>query len=604
MRPVLSLFFLLFLTSFVFAQYNPTQNRARAYQDKGVLKLAIENYGRFGGVASPEGWWWDFQYISNLSFVMGIPGKDKNGNPYPWAVGPKTVYDITNNEFVTIGNDTTYWGATVSESWFDRTPALNRTDWEAVEDATSKLHNPNATAGNYYGRYGYYTNAEDSTPLIATSTIPNTWPLINGERVWPGRWAKDPADPSGVREIEGQFVSDQDIYFQFDDRLATRDVDPGQGYPMNVRVEVSSYSYADTSARDMIFFNLIIHNNSSYDYKEAYLGLYFDANVYSRLGNGSYSGRTIDDDMMVYDLENNMAYIYDLDGDHSNPFVGDKKLAFCAVKFLDTPTSSRDLDLNGDGAHDVAKNDKLGLTSWHWFDWYFRPGARDVNPTQGPWSGDGMTAVAANKEEIQYKIMAGDTTGLSAYDSTHYFHPPRTANGYGNLNPYFDSLDGLLYDYPEGLDCIFIMASGPFDLMAGDSVPFSFCLIMAHDVNQLKLRARTAQSIFENNYRLVPTAVEENKNVRPASGYGLHQNYPNPFNARTKIQFEIPKKDHVRLELFNSTGQKVHILLDKALAAGTHEVIWDAAKWPSGVYFYRLIVGQKLIATQKMLLLK
>ncbi len=604
MRTIIISLFLLFFTIFLsYAQNNPLQNRARAYQDKGILKLAIENYGRFGGIASPEGWWWDFQYINNLSFVMGIPGKDEKGNPYPWAKGRKKVYNINSNKFDTLGTDTTYWGPTVSESWFDRTPDLSRTDWEAVENAAQTLHNPNATAGKFYGSYGYYTNPEDQRPLIATSTIPSTWPVIEGKHVWPGHWALDPTDPTGTREIEGQFVSDQDIYFQFDDRLATRDVDPEQGYPMNVLVEVSSYSFADTSARDMIFFNMTIHNRSSYDYEEVFVGLYFDADVYSRLGNGSYSGRTNDDDMMGYDLENQMAYIYDLDGDHNNPFVGGKKLAYCAIKFLDTPTAAHDLDLDGDGTSDVKKGDKLGLTTWHWFDWYYRPGAHDAGPS-GPWSGDGKTPVASNKEEIQYKIMAGDTSNLSTYDSTHFFHPPHTSSGYEKLNPYFDSMDGLLYDYPEGLDCVFIMASGPFELKAGDSVPFSFCLIMAHDPAQLKLRAQTAQRIFKNHYRLVPTGIEQKNNPLTLTGYRLQQNFPNPFNARTKIKFEIPVKDHIRLELFNSAGQKVDVLLDKILNPGMHEFVFDATRWPSGVYFYRLVTDRQIIATKKMLLIK
>lgn len=478
---------------------DPLLNRARAYLDKGKLKMAVENYGIFSGTASPQGLWGDFQYISNLSLVVGIPGKDKNGNPYPWAIGPKEEFNIKTQDFYTWGTDTTYWGPTVSESWFDRTYNLNRTDWEAVEDARIRLHNPLATAGEYYGKIGLYTYQEDQMPLIATSDIPETWPGTEQERHWPGPWATDPADPT--KQLVGTFVSDQDIYFEFDDRLATRDVDPDQGYPIGIRAKVSGYSYGASISEDIIFFKMTLVNESPYHYEGMYAGFYFDVDAYNRLANGSYIGRTNDDDMMGYNLDYNFGYIYDLDGDHNNPYVGNKKLAYSAVKLLDTPTATEDIDLDGDGVIDVAKGDKLGLTSWHWFDWYFRPGARDVNPQQGPWSGDGQTPVAKNKEEIQYKILAGDTTDLSAYDSTYYFHPLRTEAGVGPLNPRFDSVDGLLYEYPDGLDCVFIMASGPFSMAPGDSVPFSFCVIMGEDEKDLETNARIAQLMYDNNYQ-------------------------------------------------------------------------------------------------------
>lgn len=480
---------------------DPLLNRARAYLDKGKLKIAVENYGIFSGTASPQGLWGDFQYISNLSLMVGIPGKDRDGNPYPWAMGPKDQFFIKDQEFRTYGDENTYWGPTVSESWMDRTPNLNRTDWEAVEDHRTRLHNPLATAGDYYGQLGLYTNVEDQYPLLATSDIPETWPGTEEERFWPGPWAIDPADPQGRKQMEGVFVSDQDIYFEFDDRLATRDVDPTQGYPIGIKAKVSGYSYGASISEDIIFFKMTLHNESDYYYQDVYAGFYFDADHYNRLANGSYAGRTNDDDMMGYDTDWDFGYIYDLDGEPTNPYVAGKKLAFSAVKLLETPVATDDIDLDADGNIDVFRGDDLGLTSWHWFDWYFRPGARDEHPTQGPWSGDGQTPVAENKEEIQYKILAGDTSALSFYDSTHYFHPKRSEVGYGELNPRFDSVEGLLFEYEEGLDCVFIMGSGPFSLAPGDSVPFSFCILMGEDQDDLVTNARIAQLMYDNNYQ-------------------------------------------------------------------------------------------------------
>jgi len=476
---------------------DPLLNRARAYLDKGKLKLAVENYGIFSGTASPQGLWGDFQYISNLSLVVGIPGKDSLGTPYPWAVGPKENYMIKDQDFRTFGADTTYWGPTVSESWMDRTSNLNRTDWEAVEDARIFLHNPLATAGEYYGELDSYTNEEDQYPLIATSDLSETWPGNPDNPYWPGHWALDPADSAGQTALEGIFVSDQDIYFEFDDRFATRDIDNTQGYPIGIRAKVSGYSYSASISEDIIFFKMMLVNESEYYYEGVYGGFYFDVDSYNRRADGSYFGRTNDDDMMGYNSEWDFGYIYDLDGDSNQD--PDQDLAYSAVKLLETPTASEEIDLDGDGNSDIFPGDVLGLTSWHWFDWFFRPGAQDI-PNKA-YSGDGQTPYQPNKEEIQYKIIAGDATNLSSYDSTYYFHPVRGEAGLGKLNPKFDSVEGLLYEYPDGLDCVFIIGSGPFNMAPGDSVPFSFCVIMGEDEGDLVTNAKVAQLMYDNNYQ-------------------------------------------------------------------------------------------------------
>ena len=64
-----SLVILFLFLACLFAR-NPLENRARGYCDHGKLKIAVDNFGRFAGVAAPYGLWGDFQYISNLSFIL------------------------------------------------------------------------------------------------------------------------------------------------------------------------------------------------------------------------------------------------------------------------------------------------------------------------------------------------------------------------------------------------------------------------------------------------------------------------------------------------------------------------------------------------------
>jgi len=85
--------------------------------------------------------------------------------------------------------------------------------------------------------------------------------------------------------------------------------------------------------------------------------------------------------------------------------------------------------------------------------------------------------------------------------------------------------------------------------------------------------------------------------------FHLAQNYPNPFNPMTTIEFSLPSAGKTKLEVFNILGQTVATLIDQRLAAGIHQVQFDAGNHPSGIYFYRLshALGTQ---TRKMVMIK
>ena len=85
--------------------------------------------------------------------------------------------------------------------------------------------------------------------------------------------------------------------------------------------------------------------------------------------------------------------------------------------------------------------------------------------------------------------------------------------------------------------------------------------------------------------------------------FGLEQNYPNPFNPTTEISFNLPQTAYVTLNIYNVTGQKVAMLVDRQMGAGRHTAQWDAGSFSSGVYFYRL-TADSFTETKKMVLLK
>ena len=83
--------------------------------------------------------------------------------------------------------------------------------------------------------------------------------------------------------------------------------------------------------------------------------------------------------------------------------------------------------------------------------------------------------------------------------------------------------------------------------------------------------------------------------------YGL-SNYPNPFNPSTAISFSVTQtSSFVTVEIYNSKGQKIDEL---SVPNGQSSITWEADKFSSGVYLYKLIVGGKEAVSNKMLLLK
>ena len=106
-------------------------------------------------------------------------------------------------------------------------------------------------------------------------------------------------------------------------------------------------------------------------------------------------------------------------------------------------------------------------------------------------------------------------------------------------------------------------------------------------------------TIYSND---LVTSVEDKDAIIPEY-IVLHQNYPNPFNPSTNIAFELKERAFVFLEVFNLLGQRVAVLLNDQLTAGSYNVPFEGLSLSTGVYMYSLNVnGFKIV--KKMALIK
>ena len=368
--------------------------------------------------------------------------------------------------------------------------------------------------------------------------------------------------------LTDRFISDTDVYMEFDDRWAhkgnmvTNNNYEQLGYPMGLRVMAEAHSYGVSFAEDIMFVTVKVRNESGdnwcafekdrygnkvyvtdndgelicgegmvmpdgtklnagkgFTYKGTSMGFYMDADVATANKFGNFGVHSNDDDFMEYfDCKNpdldpdgcdiinddtlrvSVAMIYDYS------FGPPEDIGIVATQLLDSPYATEEVDLNGDGYADLYPGDKLQMTDWHWFDWYNRPGVVFREGDAGCCAGNPGTAQAANKEEIMYKVISGDTTNLTDDEKLWFFHTADAQDSPEDINPHFDSLEGLeqttfFTEGSPGLDCVLQMSCGPFSLEVGEQVPFSFCVIFGQNYDDLITNATFAQLMYNSHYQ-------------------------------------------------------------------------------------------------------
>ncbi len=74
---------------------------------------------------------------------------------------------------------------------------------------------------------------------------------------------------------------------------------------------------------------------------------------------------------------------------------------------------------------------------------------------------------------------------------------------------------------------------------------------------------------------------------------GNVRNYPNPFQSSTKIEFELPRDENVKITISDASGKVIGTLYEGNLNSGSHSFDFNAdngkfGNLSSGVYFYKI----------------
>ncbi len=148
--------------------------------------------------------------------------------------------------------------------------------------------------------------------------------------------------------------------------------------------------------------------------------------------------------------------------------------------------------------------------------------------------------------------------------------------------------------YVNGNDVSDMISSGPYILLAGDSIIVAYALIAGDHLADIQSSADAAYLKYHN--------IQSISNIH-STNIQLNQNFPNPFNFKTSINFYLPETSFVDLSVYNVLGEKVATIVNKNLNSGNYSYPFDAENMKEGVYYYRLYYGDNNIS-KKMIIIK
>ncbi|SYZ72040.1 exported hypothetical protein [Candidatus Zixiibacteriota bacterium] len=373
----------------------------------------------------------------------------------------------------------------------------------------------------------------------------NEWPIAQGA----------PVDEFGRPLLKG----DQMLWSVCNDaNPAQHTLVASESAPLGIEVHQSTWAYNSPSRDRIIYMEFGLFNKGGNDISEAFISIFLDPDL----------GGT-EDDLTGCDTLADISFSYN--GSDSDNVYGKQPPAI-GVKMAYGPTVVSPGDSAvyfGKVVHDYKNLRMSGFVGY--------PNGDDPQNT-----GE------------SYNLMQGlNRNGTPLANGTKFSYPGDPVTSTGDLQ--------IVPDNPH-----FVGSFGPFTFLAGDSQYIFIKLGIGQGIDRLS-------SVTDLKYILnFPDTFQTDIGVRRdnalPSGYTLDQNTPNPFNLRTRIDYAVPSRNHVKLEIYNLLGEAVAVPVDRIMPAGNYSIFWDGKDsnggiLPTGIYFYRLTAGQ-YAATKKMILLK
>jgi len=361
--------------------------------------------------------------------------------------------------------------------------------------------------------------ARSGQSYIAMSHQPDTWPAAwahvddNYDGKFDGHWWGEYGVDVVTADQESFFVMDDSTNAEFlywPDPIGNPD---RRGLGMDVRVR--GYQWAHTLAQDCIFFIYDVRYFGADTIKKVYVGMYGDPHIG---GADDYS-----DDDGYYDTKLDMVYGWDHD------FSGSPNAwrpGYLGYKFLESPGEPYDRkDNDEDGIVDESMQNNIDDDR----DWDVRfddVGAdgvdgdlngNDIQDGAEVWDrgeGDGVpTHGEPNFDEKD--LDEADQIGLTSFSVFEYgtVWPSQDEDTWRKM------VSGIIDStFDQTRDNVFMYASGPIQMVRGDSRRFSIALFFGYDIQDLYRNARTIQDIYDAGYRFAKAPNKPKLTAVPSDG--------------------------------------------------------------------------------------
>jgi len=429
------------------------------------------------------------------------------------------------------------------------------------------------------------------------------WPADLGapyyDRNRNGKWDADYDEP-------GIVDADQILWYVVNDLddVKSDSVFFSPSIGLEVQVTLWAYNHLDGSLGKTIFKRYKMINHSGYHIKDMYFGIWSDPDI------GDYS-----DDACGCDTLRQMAFAYNTL--HSDYEFSTSGLAPPAVGYvlLQGPL--------------IIKTDSTGLTDFKRiagfdnqkmssFTYYGAVSTPSYNPQSG-----------YERTQAQYNLLRGYQPGTDLADPTSFIF--RTGPQCGQATIFPLSGDPVTDPYGEfgdidwaGSSMVYFdrrmqLNTGPFEMAPGDEQEIVFAIVggLGEDrlasVKQLQDYAPVLhefyQSLVDYEPPVGPVPGMEEEDILPdANAFVLGANYPNPFNSYTNIKIQLFDEMNIKIEVWNTLGQRIKTVFRGTKQKGEHTFHWNGnnelgVPAPSGMYLLRMqSVAQ--IQWRKMVYLK
>lgn len=102
---------------------------------------------------------------------------------------------------------------------------------------------------------------------------------------------------------------------------------------------------------------------------------------------------------------------------------------------------------------------------------------------------------------------------------------------------------------------------------------------------------------------MTPTSLSNHNSLHSIDDFILFQNYPNPFNNHTNIMFFMSERSKISINIYDVNGELIGELYNGTKEAGFNNEIWNAAHYPSGLYFI-ILKSELFVKAIKCILIK